>query len=101
MFQAALVVIPIGDAEEDGDMAVTVTRDRSAGELRSLARRERNGRVASRLLAIANVLDAMSRADAARAAGMDRQTLRDWVIRYNEEGLGGLRDGRRGIGRRR
>ena len=34
----------------------------------------------------------MSRKDAARAAGMDRQTLRDWVLRYNEEGPTGLRD---------
>ena len=50
------------------------------------------------MLAIANALDGMSREAAARAAGMDRQTLRDWVIRYNEHGLDGLvdqpRDGR-------
>ena len=42
--------------------------------------------------AIANVLDGMSRKAAAEAAGMDRQTLRDWVIRYNERGSEGLRD---------
>jgi transposase len=34
----------------------------------------------------------MSRDEAARAAGMDRQTLRDWVRRYNAEGVEGLRD---------
>jgi transposase len=34
----------------------------------------------------------MSRDAAARAAGMDRQTLRDWVHRYNAEGVEGLRD---------
>ena len=34
----------------------------------------------------------MSREAAARAAGMDRQTLRDWVIRFNAEGVEGLRD---------
>ena len=34
----------------------------------------------------------MSRKAAAEAAGMDRQTLRDWVIRYNERGSEGLRD---------
>ena len=34
----------------------------------------------------------MSREEAAQAAGMDRQTLRDWVIRYNEHGLDGLAD---------
>ena len=32
----------------------------------------------------------MDRASAARLAGMDRQTLRDWVDRYNAEGLAGL-----------
>lgn len=34
----------------------------------------------------------MSREAAARAAGMDRQTLRDWVHRFNADGLAGLRD---------
>jgi transposase len=46
-------------------------------------------------LALALVLEGGSREAAARAAGMDRQTLRDWVHRYNEEGLAGLRDRRR------
>jgi transposase len=43
------------------------------------------------LLALAAVLDGSSRAEAARHAGMDRQTLRDWVHRYNAEGIAGLR----------
>ena len=30
------------------------------------------------------------KASAARLAGMDRQTLREWVHRYNEEGIAGL-----------
>ena len=47
------------------------------------------------MLALALVLEGFSRAEAARAAGMDRQTLRDWVHRYNEEGLPGLHDRRR------
>jgi transposase len=42
----------------------------------------------------------MSRADAARVGGMDRQTLRDWVHRFNEEGVAGLTN-RKGAGRRR
>ncbi len=63
-----------------------------AGELRRRARRETDGRVVARLFAIANVLDGMSRKAAAEAAGMDRQALRDWVIRYNERGPEGLRD---------
>jgi transposase len=43
-----------------------------------------------RLLAIAMVLDGSSREEAARQAGMDRQTLRDWVHRYNDLGADGL-----------
>ena len=34
----------------------------------------------------------MSREATAQSAGMDRQTLRDWVIRYNEQGIEGLHD---------
>jgi transposase len=44
------------------------------------------------MLALALVLEGASREEAARAAGMDRQTLRDWVHRYNAEGLAGLSD---------
>src|SRR5689334_4988445 len=73
-------------------VAVAIAKERTPAELRALARRERDGRVSARLLALANALDGMSREEAARAAGMDRQTLRDWVHRYNAEGVEGLRD---------
>ena len=73
-------------------VAVPVATGRTPAELRALARRERDGRVSARLLALANALDGMSRDEAARAAGMDRQTLRDWGHRYNAEGVEGLRD---------
>jgi transposase len=72
--------------------ALAIRGDIEAAELRRLARRERDGRVAARPLALGNALDGMSREAAARAAGMDRQTLRDWVIRFNAEGMAGLRD---------
>jgi transposase len=72
--------------------AIAIRTDLPVEELRRLARQERNGRVACRLLALANVLDGMSREDAARQAGMERQTLRDWVLRFNAEGIEGLRD---------
>jgi transposase len=72
--------------------ALAIRTDLEAAELRRRARRERDGRVSARLIALANVLDGMSRAAAARAAGMDRQTLRDWVIRFNAAGVEGLRD---------
>src|SRR3954447_2829034 len=74
-------------------MTVAVTREELGGvELRREAGRCRGARAARRMLALALVLEGGSRAEAARAAGMDRQTLRDWVHRYNAEGLAGLRD---------
>ena len=69
-----------------------IRKDRTAGVLRKVAKATDDARVARRILAIANALDGMSRADAARSAGMDRQTLRDWVLRYNEHGVDGLFD---------
>src|ERR671913_196467 len=60
--------------------------------LRRGARHEPSRRAAWRMLAIANALEGMSRAEAARLAGMERQALRDAVVRYNAEGLAGLHD---------
>ncbi|WP_448192954.1 helix-turn-helix domain-containing protein [Azospirillum sp. sgz301742] len=67
--------------------ALPIREDLSASELRALARRESKGRVAARMFAIAHALDGVSRAEAARLAGMDRQALRDAVVRYNAEGV--------------
>jgi transposase len=72
--------------------ALIIRRDRTPAILRKLAKAEADTRVARRLLAIANALSGMSRKEAAEAAGMERQTLRDWVIRYNAHGLDGLCD---------
>jgi len=72
--------------------ALEIRDDLTAEQLRALAARERSDRAARRLLAIANALDGMSRADAATAAGMERQALRDAVIRYDAEGPAGVRD---------
>jgi transposase len=72
--------------------ALAIRQDLPAAELRRLARREPDRRAAMRLLALANALDGFSRAEAARLAGMERQALRDAVVRYNAEGLDGLRD---------
>ena len=72
---------------------VTITRnDHSAAELRRAAQAKAGVPAARRMLALAHVLDGRSRSEAAAAAGMDRQTLRDWVHRYNAEGLDGLHD---------
>ena len=73
--------------------AVNLREDYSAAELRRLARATRNASQSRRLLSLAAVLEGMSRTDAARIGGMDRQTLRDWVHRFNAHGPDGLRDG--------
>ena len=74
-------------------LAVEVTRrDLSVGQLRAAARRTSDTKQARRLLAIAMVLDGHPRQLAAQAGAMDRQTLRDWVHRYNADGPEGLSD---------
>lgn len=71
--------------------AVAITRmDLTAWQLRAAAAREKDAAAARRMLALAMVLDGADRTTAARTCGMDRQTLRDWVHRYNREGLAGL-----------
>ncbi len=85
-------MIPYGHDPEVIMTALIIRRDRTPVVLRKLAKAEATTRVARRLLAIANALSGMSRKEAAEAAGMDRQTLRDWVIRYNAHGLDGLYD---------
>ncbi|MDN3568431.1 hypothetical protein QWZ14_28975, partial [Paeniroseomonas aquatica] len=77
--------------------ALMIREDLPPGELRRLAKAERDLRVARRLLAIAAALEGLSREAAARVAGMDRQTLRfnacvERVIRYNRGGPAGLSD---------
>jgi transposase len=91
--------------------ALTIRDDLTPEALRRHARREPNRRAALRMLAIANALEGMSRAEAARLAGprtaaaarccadgasalpmLERQALRDAVVRYNAEGLAGLHD---------
>jgi transposase len=74
-------------------MTVAITRsDLSAADLREAAARTRDAKAARRMLAIGLVLEGWSREAAAEACAMDRQTLRDWVHRYNTLGLAGLSD---------
>ena len=66
----------------EADMTVAITRmEHTAAELRRYAACLVNASIARRLLALALILDGHKREDAARAAGMDRQTLCDWVHR--------------------
>ncbi|NIO41006.1 MAG: helix-turn-helix domain-containing protein [Burkholderiales bacterium] len=72
--------------------AIVLRDDYDAGKLRALARRCRDAKQSRRLLSIAAVYDGMSRSEAAKVGGMDRQVLRDWVLRFNTEGPEGLVD---------
>ena len=70
-------------------MTIAITRtDLDGRGLRAAATRAKDAAAARRMLAL--VLEGRNRTEAARAAGMDRQTLRDWVHRYNAQGLQGL-----------
>jgi transposase len=72
-------------------MAVEITRkDVTPAQMRARAGKTKDARASRRMLAIALVLEGSGRKDAAETCGMDRQTLRDWVHRYNAEGLSGL-----------
>jgi transposase len=72
--------------------AVRLREDYSAGELRALARRSKTINQSRRLLSLAAVRDGLDRGAAAKIGGMDRQTLRDWVHRFNASGPEGLID---------
>jgi transposase len=76
---------------EVGMAGISITRlELTSAGLRTAAGRTKDARAARRMLAIALVLEGVDRATAAETCGMDRQTLRDWVHRYNAEGLPGL-----------
>jgi transposase len=72
--------------------AVKLRMDFSAKELRRLAAAATNANQSRRLLSLAAIVDGMNRTEAARIGGMDRQTLRDWVHRFNAHGPDGLKD---------
>jgi transposase len=72
--------------------AVRLRDDFSVAELRRLATQSKDSSQSRRLLSLAAVLEGMNRTDAARIGGMDRQTLRDWVHRFNQSGPDGLLD---------
>jgi|SRR5215213_6405553 len=66
--------------------------DFDARGLRSAARRCKDAAQARRLLALAAVYGGASRTEAAAIGGVTLQIVRDWVLRFNAEGPGGLID---------
>ena len=83
-------------------MTIEITcTEHDAVSLRWQASHTRSASVSRRLLALALVLEGHDRESAARQCGMTRQTLRDWVHRYNADGIAGLADRAHGGGARR
>jgi transposase len=72
--------------------SIDLRQDFDAVTLRRLASTVKDADQVRRLLALAAVYDGKGRAEAARIGGMERQTLRDWVHRFNEQGVEGLID---------
>ncbi|RWN96157.1 MAG: helix-turn-helix domain-containing protein [Mesorhizobium sp.] len=72
--------------------AVKMRTDYSAVARRRLAKAAKDVNQSRRLLSLARIMDGMSREDAARIGSMDRQTLRDWVHCFNEDGPDGPKD---------
>ena len=72
--------------------AVEISRQMTADELRAASHSATCGQAAARMQAIANALEGMTRREAARLAGFERQALRDAILAYNAKGLDGLYD---------
>jgi transposase len=80
----------ITEASVGATLKITRT-DHTSAELRALAAKCPDGAQVRRMLAVALVLDGHPRSEAAALNGMDRQTLCDWVHRYNAAGIEALK----------
>jgi Winged helix-turn helix len=74
--------------------AIGLREDFDGSALRGLAKRTRDASQMRHLLALAEIYDGGSRGAAARIGGVGRQTIRDWVLRFNAERPEGLVDGK-------
>ena len=72
--------------------AVGLRGDFDAGALRASAKRSKDGPQARRLLALAAIYDGATRTEAAKIGGVGLQVVRDWVLKFNAHGPGGLID---------
>ena len=74
--------------------SVSLRGDFGEAWLRGLARRTKDGPQARRLLALATIDDGATRTEAAKIGGVGLQIIRDWVLRFNARGPGGLLNGK-------
>ena len=72
--------------------AIDLRDDYEAGGLRAAAKRSKDGPQARRLLALAAIYDGATRTEAAKIGGVGLQVVRDWVLKFNAHGPGGLID---------
>jgi transposase len=59
-----------------------------------LAKKTKDGPQARRLLTRAAIYDGATRTEAAKIGGVGLQIVRDWVLRFNEDGADGLLNGK-------
>jgi transposase len=74
--------------------AIALREDFDGSTLRRLAKASKEGGQSRRLLALAEIYDGGKRTDAARIGDVGLQVVRDWVVRFNANGPGGLIDGK-------
>ena len=72
--------------------AIALREDFDGAGLRGLAKATKDAGQSRRLLALAEIYDGGARSDAARIGGVGLQVIRDWVLRFNDDGAKGLID---------
>src|SRR5258708_18677276 len=73
---------------------IPLRQDFDVSQLRSLARRTKDGPQARRLLALAAIYDGATRTEAAKIGGAGLQIIRGWVLRFNARGPDALLNGK-------
>jgi len=71
---------------------LTVHINLSPDEMAKIAKKEPNPRVRQRLLAVRLVVMGNTVPQAAKAVGLKQRQTRNWIHRFNAEGIEGLRD---------
>ncbi|MEM7621481.1 MAG: helix-turn-helix domain-containing protein, partial [Pseudomonadota bacterium] len=74
------------------EKAISISSEYTAEEVRGFAKSSTDVTQCRRLLAIAAIRDGASRSEAAKVGGVQLQTLRDWVMRFNKHGPDSLQD---------
>jgi putative transposase len=73
-------------------MPIPLRTDFDAVGVRCCAKKSKDGPQARRLLALAAIYEGASRTEAAKIGGVTLQIVRDWVVKFNAHGPGGLID---------